>query len=91
MKKVGNILIALIPAILAFFMILYEPFFGLDEMLCDLMYSQMNGAGDDIKIITIDEETLSEYGPLSEWSREKSAELIDILYEDKDVSPAVLA
>ena len=91
MKKVGNILIALIPAILAFFMILYEPFFGLDAMLCDLMYSQMNGAGDDIKIITIDEETLSEYGPLSEWSREKSAELIDILYEDEDVSPAVLA
>lgn len=91
MKKVGNILIALIPAILAFFMILYEPFFDLDAMLCDLMYSQMNGAGDDIKIITIDEETLSEYGPLSEWSREKSAELIDILYEYEDVSPAVLA
>lgn len=91
MKKIGNILIALIPAILAFFMIMYEPFYSLDAMLCDLLYSQMNGTGDDIKIIAIDEETLSEYGPLNEWSREKAAELIEVLYEDEEKAPSIVA
>ena len=90
-KKIGNILIALIPAILAFFMIMHEPFYSLDSMLCDFMYSQMNGTGDDIKLITIDEETLNEYGPLNEWSREKSAELIDTLYENEESAPAIIA
>ena len=36
MKKVLNLLVALIPAVLAFVLIMTEPFFGLDAMLCDL-------------------------------------------------------
>lgn len=91
MKKIVNYLIALIPAILAFVMIMYEPFFGLDAMLCDLVYSQMNGTGEDIKIIAIDEETLNEYGPLSEWSREKCTKLLDTLYENDENAPAVVS
>lgn len=91
MKKILNIGIALIPAILAFVLIMTEPFFGLDAMLCDLLYSQMNGTGDEIKLITIDEETLAEYGKLQDFSRQKSAELLDYLYEDEENSPAIVA
>lgn len=91
MKKVLNLLVALIPAVLAFVLIMTEPFFGLDAMLCDLMYGQMNGTGDEIKLITIDEETLTEYGKLPDFSREKSAELLDYLYADENNTPALVA
>ena len=91
MKKLFHILPALIPALLVFLLIILDPFPSIDSMLCDLVYSQMNGCGDDIKLICIDEETLAEYGPLNTWSREKSAELIDRLYEDPQYAPAVLA
>lgn len=91
MKKAINILVALIPAILALILIMKEPFYSLDAMLCDLLYSQINGTGDDIKLITIDEETLNEYGPLNEWSREKSAELINVLYDTDENAPLLTA
>ena len=91
MKKFLNLLIALVPAVLAFVLIYFEPFFGLDAMLCDIMYSQMNGTGDEIKLITIDEETLAEYGKLPDFSREKSAELLNLLFENEDNAPALVA
>lgn len=91
MKKLFNIFLALLPAVLVFFLIVHDPFYGLDTMLCDVIYSRMNGTGDEIKLIRIDEETLAEYGPFSKWSREKSAELIEHLYGDAENAPAVLA
>ena len=90
-NKLITIFIAIIPAVLAYVLIVTEPFYSLDTMLCDLMYSRMNGTGDNIKIIAIDEETLAEYGPLNEWSREKSAELIDYLYKDENAKPLITA
>lgn len=38
----------------------------------------------------IDEETLSEYGNFNLWSREKTAELIERLYGDKENAPAIV-
>lgn len=90
MKKISRILLALIPAALVFLMIISEPFYSLDAMLTDKVYSQMKGLGDTVKIIAIDEETLDAYGPLNTWSREKTADLIEYLY-DGDNEPAVLA
>lgn len=83
--------IALIPAILVFILILFDPLYSLDAMVCDKLYSQMDGFGRNIRLICIDEETLAEYGPLTTWSREKSAELIDYLYEDEEFSPSIIA
>lgn len=91
MRKLMKFVLALLPAILVFIMILKDPFYSLDTMLCDVIYSRMNGTGDEIKLIRIDEETLAEYGPFSAWSREKSAELIELLYADKENAPAVVA
>lgn len=91
MKKIVNLLIAIIPAVIAFLLVFYEPFYSIDSMLCDLVYSQMKGTGDEIKLITIDEETLAEYGQLSDWSREKSADLLSILYKDESNAPLLVA
>lgn len=91
LKWLVNFIIALIPALIVYILIIKEPFFGIDAMLCDLVYSQMNGTGDEIKLICVDEETLDAYGTFSEWSRDKSAQLLNWLYEDEDTQPAVVA
>lgn len=91
MRKLLKIAIAFIPAILVVIMTLNKPFYSIDAWFCDVIYSQMNGLGNDIVLVCVDEETLKEYGTFSSWSREKSAQLIDTLYADKDMEPAVLA
>ena len=91
MRKLSNLLLAMVPAILVFLLIIFEPLSDWDFMISDFVYRQMNGCGDTIKLICIDEKTLAEYGPLTTWSREKSAELMDILYEDPQQAPSVLA
>ena len=90
-KKIFEIIVPLLAAALTALFVVLEPFFELDSMLCDTVYSQMNGTGDEIVIVAIDEETLSEYGAFSEWSREKCAQLADFLYSDEENAPAVLA
>ena len=91
MNKKYRILLPIIPALLALLLILVEPFYGLDTMVSDKLYSQMKGVDNRIKIIAIDEATLAEFGPFSSWIREKSADLINTLYTNEENSPAVLA
>lgn len=90
-KKIAELIVPLLAAALTALLVVTEPFYDLDSMLCDAVYSQMNGTGDEIVIVAIDEETLAEYGAFSEWSREKCAQLADFLYSDEENNPAVLA
>lgn len=90
MKKLRDFLFALLPAILVFFLVMLEPFYSLDAMLSDLLYNQLSGTGSTIKLICIDEETLEAYGNLSGFSREKSAQLVNLLYENNDSAPSVI-
>ena len=90
-SKLVKIILAIIPAIIMFLLVVFEPLYSLDTMFSDKLYSQMNGTGTAIKIISIDEDTLAEYGPFSTWIRDKSADLIDVLYSDAELSPSVLA
>lgn len=89
--KITDFLLPLAAAVLTALLIITEPFYALDAMLCDTVYSQMNGTGDEIVIIAIDEETLAEYGSISEWPRTLYAELADRLFSDEESEPAVLA
>ena len=91
MNKKYKILLPIIPTILVLLLILVDPFYGLDTMVSDKIFSQMNGVDNRIKIIAIDEATLAEFGPFSSWVREKSADLINVLYANEENSPAVLA
>ena len=90
-NKIVDFLVPICAAALTALLIVAEPFFELDSMLCDAVYSQMNGTGDEIVLVSIDEETLAEYGAFSDWSRERCAQLEDFLYSDEQNSPAVLA
>jgi len=90
-SKIADLLLPLAAAAITALLIITEPFYALNAMLCDAVYSQMNGTGDEIAIIAIDEETLAEYGPLAEWKRTRYAELADLLFSDEENRPALLA
>lgn len=90
-KNIKDLLTAAVVAVLTLLLVLAEPFYALDMMLCDTVFSQMNGTGQEIKLIVIDEETLAQYGEFSTWSRQKAADLAEYLFSDAENAPAVLA
>ena len=89
-KHLWDILIPLISAVIMGFLVIAAPFYNPDAYLCDLAYQNMQGPSSKIKIIGIDEETLTEYGNFSNWSREKSAELVELLCKDEETAPSLI-
>ncbi len=63
---------------------------SIENMAEDSLYQNAGTIPDNIKIIAIDEETLLELGPYSDWDRNKFADLIEILNSDKNASPSVI-
>ena len=57
----------------------------------DLVYQSRGKVSGEIFVVGIDEETLAEYGPFTEWSRQKTAELVELLTADPASAPAVIA
>ncbi len=90
MKKTPVVLLKLALAVAVALLTVLNLFEGLDALLTDRLYSQLSGPDRDIVLITVDEETLREYGTFSGWSREKTAELLERLYSDSDNMPAVV-
>ena len=79
-----------IPAVVFILFVLFMPFYVMEARVSDALYSQLEGTSRNIKMITVDEETLAEYGTFTEWSREKCAELINLLSMDEEMAPAVI-
>lgn len=91
MKKVLIKLAApIIMAFISFFLIALEPFSTVDNYLCDKLYSRLRSTNNDIIIIKIDEKTLGSYGSFTSWSRDKIADLVNLLYEDEDNKPLLV-
>lgn len=81
------ILIFLITACLGIF----QPFYSLNNMISDVVYQRPSAINKKIKIIKIDEKTMSVYGPSTEWSRDLPAQLVEKLCSSDDTRPSVLA
>ena len=62
-----------------------------ENALADAYYQDGERVSPKIFVIGIDEETLSEYGSFDTWSRDKTADLINLLSENSDDAPAVIA
>ena len=91
MKKHLNKVVLLIAIALIFVAVVNDILFPLDTFITDRLYSRLNGTERNIIIIGIDDETLSKYGSFKLWSREKTADLIEKLYENEEYAPAVVA
>ena len=88
-KAIHNIFTFLMVA-LAILLVYFGPLYGADSFITDNLYTRYSGTDKRIIIIGVDEETLAEYGNFNIWSREKIAELIELLYADPDNAPAVV-
>lgn len=80
----------MVPVLLFVIMVLTTPFYAFEARVSDALYARLNGVDRNIKMITVDEETLTEYGNFTDWSREKCADLLELLYRDDTASPAVV-
>lgn len=89
-KTIRRLLFSLLFSIVAFICSYSQVFSSLDLQLTDNIYSQLRNHSKDIIIVAIDENTLSKYGAFSKWSREKSAELVELLFSDSNNKPIVL-
>lgn len=90
MKKWVSFLLPVLSVLIFVFTSIYAPFYTVDARLTDSLYTQLNGVSRNIKMITVDEETLAQYGNFTNWSKEKCADLINLLYEDAKTAPAVV-
>ena len=63
---------------------------SIENMSEDTLYQTAGTIPEDIKIIAIDEQTLSKLGPYSQWDRNCFAKLIEILNENEEMAPKVI-
>lgn len=90
MDSFANRIMAIFIALITVVLILFNPLYSVDSLITDHLYTKLSGTDSRIVIVGVDEETLSEYGNFNLWSREKTAELLEQLYEDKENAPAVV-
>ena len=67
------------------------PLLPLEQRMEDLLYRRPVGSSKNIKIIGVDEKTINAYGKFENWSREKLAELIEVLSANPEQAPSVIA
>lgn len=95
MKSIKNILnsvlIALPVMIVVILLMITKSFMEFEYSIEDNLYKKLARIPNDIKIIAIDEATLKELGPYSNWNRGMFADLINILCEDADKKPELIA
>lgn len=80
----------LICGLLAFFAGFIGIFGSWDKAVEDAWYHNPQSASSLIRIIKIDEKTIEELGPYSQWDRGIYAELLDVLCVSEEVKPAVV-
>ena len=80
-----------IPVFLLVVLEFTEIYRSADNVVKDILYRETSMVDPRISIIGIDEETLAAYGSIDIWAREKLSDLIDVLMEDPDTAPAIIA
>ena len=50
-KKIISLLAALVPVLVLVLTVLWEPLYTFDSLLCDHLYTRMDGTGKNIKIM----------------------------------------
>lgn len=63
---------------------------NVENMAQDGLYQTPGVIPDDIKIIGIDEETLTKLGPYSDWNRGYFARLIEVLNQNPEKAPKII-
>lgn len=85
-----DILISLVLAALTFAAVFCGWLSVADSAAEDFLYHRAGGTAPEIKIITIDDRSLSVLGGYDGWDRKLYAKLVDALCVSEDIKPAVI-
>ncbi len=78
-----------VAALLAGIITFLSPFTKVQYWVADSLFLRERPVDNRIKIIGIDEDTLQELGPFSDWSRQQAADLLNFF--DEEYAPSVIA
>lgn len=91
-KKINPMFaIVLVFSILASMLCYMHIFYAQDSFLADYLYQKSKPQDGDIVLINIDQKSLDELGPFASWGRGLMGDVINILNQDPDEAPAVIA
>lgn len=90
-SKILKVVLVIATICFIYFVSYFEFLKLIDNMVTDLLYQRPGAINNQIKIIAIDEKTLSEYGNITSWSRQIYADLLHILNESDEVKPELVA
>ena len=90
-SKIREIITVVVVFVLTALLGSLQPFYALDHMAEDAVYQRADSINKKIKIIKIDEKTMSKYGPTTEWGRDIPGKLVETLCQSDASKPAVVA
>ncbi len=90
MKKTIRAAMCLLFGVAAFCSAFFGLFGTIDKGAEDILYHKPTSVDGNIRIITIDDRTMSKLGEFSEWDRSVFADLVEKLCVSEDVRPAVI-
>ncbi len=82
--------IPVIAFILTFVLLYTNVFYTWDKILSDAVCQTGDVPDSRIFILAIDDKTLQEYGPMNQWSRDISKQVVEVLNQDETKRPAVI-
>mgnify|MGYP003308315520 CR=1 FL=1 len=82
--------IPVVAFILTFVLLYTNVFYTWDKILSDAVCQTGDVPDNRIFIIAIDDKTLQEYGPMNQWSRDISKQVVEVLNQDETKRPAVI-
>lgn len=85
-----RVIFTLVAAVIAFSIVYFDLFGPVDKLMEDILHHRPSGTDERIKIIKIDERSLSAIGDYEEWNRDIYARLIETLCVSDDIKPAVI-
>lgn len=88
-KKKQKLIVSLLAGILTFFLSFTGLLNRVDYVVTDALYQRPVVLNNNIKIIAIDEKSMSTLGTYKTWGRSNYADLLNVLYEDPENAPVV--
>ena len=82
--------IPVVAFILTFVLLYTNVFYTWDKILSDAVCQTGDVPDSRIFIVAIDDKTLQEYGPMNQWSRDISKQVVEVLNQDETKRPAVI-
>ena len=90
-ENIRKIVMPILAFVLTFILLYSNVFYTWDKIMSDALCQTGTTPDNRIFIVAIDDKTLQEYGPMNQWSRDISKQVVEVLNQDEAKKPAVIA